>query len=454
MKDLDRALGELNARARFGMVLGLDRMEAALRELDHPERAFRAVHVTGSNGKGSVCAMVEAMARAGGLRTGLFTSPHLWRFAERIQIDRAPIEDALFAEVLDRSLRAAGGELTFFEVLTLAGFAAFRGAAVDLAIVEVGLGGRLDATNTLPAPLVTAITSVSLEHTEVLGDTIAKIASEKAGIFKRGCPVVLGALPEEAEQTAIEIAARVGAGPVQIIRNASDPRPAEVRVGGTGDAALVTGGGRRAAGRMGLVGAHQHRNAGVACAMAWILGNSFAGVTDEAIARGLGATWPLRMERVAHARGDGATVEVLFDGAHNPEGARALAEATKSLDPPWDPARTVLVFGALADKPYEEMLRVLGPLADRRIYAEPNLDAGAKGHGNARPRRSAPLATLAGTLTGEGIVDAGAALDHALRIAPAGGRVLVAGSLYMVAEARARLGDVGEGRGRDPAWGL
>ena len=204
----------LQGRARRGMELGLGPTRAALADLGDPHAGLAAVHVAGSNGKGSTSAMVESIARAAGLSTGLYTSPHLCRFDERIRIDGEPIGPAALERALGRVLEQTRTELTFFESLTVAAFDAFREARVDLAILEVGLGGRLDATNVIAAPLCTAVTSIALEHTAVLGGTIDAIAREKAGISKPGSPVVLGPLPPEANRAIREIAAAVGAGPI------------------------------------------------------------------------------------------------------------------------------------------------------------------------------------------------------------------------------------------------
>ncbi len=189
---LEHALALLYARIPLGMRLGLDPMLEACARSGHPERAFAAVHVAGTNGKGSVCAMVEAIARAEGYKTGLYTSPHLSRFAERIRLDGEPLSDDALASVLDRALRA-GADLSFFEAATLAAFLAFRDARVDIAIVEVGIGGRLDATNVIPKPRAAAITRIALDHTDRLGSTLVEIAREKAGIAKPGLEIALGA---------------------------------------------------------------------------------------------------------------------------------------------------------------------------------------------------------------------------------------------------------------------
>lgn len=388
-------LAELFGRVGLGMSLGLSRVRGALAELGDPHEALTVVHVAGSNGKGSTCAMVESIARAAGLRTGLTTSPHLARFAERIRIDGEPIAGAPFDAALGAALGAADRGLTFFEALTVAALVAFRDAAVDVAILEVGLGGRLDATNVVPAPAACAITSISLEHTAVLGGTLGAIAREKAGILKPAVPYVLGALPPEAEEAIEEVARSIGAGPRY-------PGPLEPR-----DVALR--------------GPHQRRNAAVAAALADLLGDRFPAVR-AAVPAGLAAVrWGGRHERIPAGRG----VTALFDGAHNEEGASALAAAL--AEDGVDPGRTTLVFGALADKSYSSMLSLIAPLAARRVFTTP------------KGRAPAPIDELAEAFGGEAVADPAAALARALDLTEPGGTVLVTGSLYLVGELRARL---------------
>jgi dihydrofolate synthase/folylpolyglutamate synthase len=227
MRTLAEALSSLYARVPFGIRLGLDGMKDACRAAGHPERAFPSVHVAGTNGKGSVCAMTTAIARAQGLRTGLYTSPHLARFAERIQIDGQPLDDAILAELLSDTLDRAP-ELTFFEVATLAAFRAFREAKVDLAVLEVGLGGRLDATNVIPPPRAAAVTRIALDHTDRLGTTLDAIAREKAGIAKPGVELIVGPLAPEARAAVDEVARAAGARTFTADEDAdasSDPAP-------------------------------------------------------------------------------------------------------------------------------------------------------------------------------------------------------------------------------------
>jgi dihydrofolate synthase/folylpolyglutamate synthase len=401
-------LHALQARAPRGMVLGLDRVEDALAALGSPHRGLACVHVAGSNGKGSTCAMVEAVARAAGLRTGLYTSPHLCRFAERIRIDGAPIEDAPFERALAAVLDRCRGDLTFFESLTVAAFEAFREAKLDLVVLEVGLGGRLDATNVIEAPIATAITSISLEHTAILGDTVEAIAREKAGIFKAGAPVVLGPLGEAADRAAVEVAALVGAGPITRVGH-------ETRVSVP----------------LGLEGPHQAENAGVAVGLLHHVAARFPGRDWQTATReGLAHTeWPGRMERL-----DRGGVTVILDAAHNPDGVERLCQS-----PLGDPARTALVFGALADKRWPDMLRRLAPrAARRRYYAEP------------KGRAPAPLAEMAAIAAGVAVAEPREAIRRALAESAAGDTVLVTGSIYLVGEVRAEL----LGIGADPVIAL
>lgn len=390
----------------MGMVLGLDAMRAASARAGHPERAFSAVHVAGTNGKGSTAAMLEAMARAAGLRTGLYTSPHLVRFAERIRVEGAPAEDAVFASALHDAL-AFGPDLSFFEVATLAAFLVFARSGLDLAIVEVGLGGRLDATNVLPSPRAGAVTRIALDHQDKLGDTLEAIAYEKASIAKPGMPVVLGPLEGSVREAAVRTIE--AAGGTVLPWAPEDVIPP-----------------------VGLPGAHQRENARVAWALADVLG-----LADDARARGLAdVRWPGRLERidVPRTRDPELAGPYVLDGAHNPDGAVALVRAleTSPLAP------RALVFGVLADKPWAPMLDALRPLDVPRVYVAPG------GRAPADPEALAALlpGTPARSLR-EGLVLARAA-------AGPDGLVVVCGSLYLVGAARALLLDLTP----DPSVGL
>jgi dihydrofolate synthase / folylpolyglutamate synthase len=422
-------LGELTRRASLGMSLGLDRVRDALAALGDPHRGLAAVHIAGSNGKGSTAAMVEAIARAAGLRTGLYTSPHLCRFAERIRINGAPIEDDSFDGALALVLSRCRPDLTFFESLTLAAFCAFREAKVELAVLEVGLGGRLDATNVIEAPLATAITSISLEHTAILGDTIEAIAREKAGILKPLAPVVLGPLAPEADQTIAEIAERVGASPIERVRWGGAPEPHVLRVGWDRFNTEIRGPGERDNVRvgLGLPGPHQAQNAGVAVGVARHLKARWPRVDWEgAIRKGLRRVhWPGRLESLER---DGA--EVILDCAHNPEGIEQLKRSIQEARFGFgrrESSRTALVFGALADKRWSDMLSGIAQLAERRYYTEP------------KGRAPAPLAELSSIAPGEAVPEPRDAIARALAESQPGDTIIVAGSIYLVGEIRAAL---------------
>lgn len=424
---LTEKLAALSARAVRGMSLGLDRVLGALDQLGNPQRDLAVVHVAGSNGKGSTSAMIESIARAAGLRTGLTTSPHLARFAERIRLDGEPLDDAAMERALAAVLDRCRPDLTFFESLTLAAFHAFREAGVDLAVLEVGLGGRLDATNVVPAPLGTAITTITLEHTVYLGETLDLIAREKAGILKPGAPVVLGPLDDEADRAIAEVAAQVGAGPLVRVQRGARGGAGIIGAAWDGATTRLTGPGEaeEIAVTLGLVGPHQAENAGVALGLAQALRGRFPALGGpgfaEIVTRGLReARWPGRMERLDHQG-----VQVILDCAHNPQGMRALRATLDGLG--LDPARTALVFGALADKRWPEMLGAVAPLAARRYYAQP------------KGRAPAALEALQAEAAGEAVGEPRAALARALAESRAGDTVLVTGSIYLVGELRSAL---------------
>jgi dihydrofolate synthase/folylpolyglutamate synthase len=385
----------------LAMRFGLERMERALDALGHPERRQPVLHVGGTNGKGSACAMAAAGLAEAGLSVGLYTSPHLVRFNERIAVGGRPVDDAALAAAIEDVRRACpwhetGGEgdrLTYFEFATLAGLVHLARARVDVAVVEVGLGGRFDATNAI-RPAVTAIARIGLDHTQLLGDTVEQIAFEKAGIFKPGVPAVVHAhQPPGALETLRAEAARRGA-PFTVAPASWD-------------------------GPVALRGPHQRGNAAFAAAALRALAAA-AGlpVDEDAIARGIArARWPGRLEEIGG---------VLLDGAHNPDGAAALAAALPALHP----GRPVeLVFGVLSDKDHAGMLRVLAPAARRLHLVAP-----------ASPRARAPAELVACVRAAGGTADVHAdlasALDCARRAAADGAIVCVAGSLYLVGEAR------------------
>jgi len=398
LSDLKRTLERLYALVPRGQKLGLERMQAACERFGHPERAFEAIHVAGTNGKGTVCAFTASMARAGGRRVGMYTSPHLNRFAERIQIDGQPVDDDTLVRLLNQVMDAAP-DLTFFEVATLAAFMAFRDAAVDLAVLEVGLGGRLDATNVIPPPRVAAITRVSFDHMVELGDTLGKIAAEKAGIIKTGGAVVLGKIHPEARAVIEAQIQSVGARLIPL--GTPEPIP----------------GAPLAYPRIALVGSN--------LAVAVTIGREL-GITPDLLAQGLEATqWPGRNE-LLHRNGQELT---LLDCAHNPDGAVALSHA---LDPSVlgeiESRREIaLVFGTLHTKNWRAMLRRLENVAGHRVYVAPPVAKAVD------PRE------MANFLPGEVASDVGQALDRARALVGPRGVVVVTGSTFLVGPARALL---------------
>ena len=362
--DYGTALARLRALAPLGVRPGLEAVGAALAQLGHPEARYPALHIAGTNGKGSTAALSAAMLAAAGARVGLYTSPHLSRYTERIRIAGPHVDQEIDQEIdqddvpglVDRVL-ALGLDLTFFEATTVLAFLAFAEAGVDLAVVECGLGGRLDATN-LCRPVATAITSIGLDHTELLGPTLAAIAGEKAGIAKPGVPLVLGPVAEEARAVIAERAAAVGA---PLLRHGADfeavlisgPEPGESVLDYRGP------GGPLVRVPLALAGPHQAVNAGLALALTAFAPERFR--PDEAARRAglLGARWPGRLEQL--------TPDLWLDAAHNPDGARALGRALPSVVG----RKVVLLVGVLADKDVEGILRPLLGLASRVVATRP-----------------------------------------------------------------------------------
>lgn len=422
--DLLRAL---YARGHLGVELGLERVRRAARALGDPQEAVRALHVAGTNGKGSTSAMLEAILRQAGLRTGLYTSPHLSKIAERVRVDGEPIADDTFYAALDEVFTDAGEDLTFFETLTMAAFVAFSRAKLDVVVLEVGLGGRLDATNLVTRPLATGIVSIAegvagrhLEHEALLGTSVASVAREKAGIAKPGAPLVVGPVNDEARESILTSARATGAAPLWLCSASAAAGFDPVRVDTSGARAKATfPDGRVVTLSPSLPGRHQIFNAAVAAGMALV--STELALDIGHVERGVAsATWPGRLEAIVV--GDR---RVLLDCAHNIDGARALSAALGTMS--LDPEDVTLVFGALADKAFEPMLRELLPFAARRVYTCP---AG---------RAPASLEALRAIAPGEAEPDPIVALQRALALSPTSGTVLVAGSIYMVGAVRAHL---------------
>jgi dihydrofolate synthase/folylpolyglutamate synthase len=402
------------------MKFGLRNTEAALTNLGEPQRRLRFAHVAGTNGKGSVCAMLEGVLRAAGLKTGLYTSPHLTDFRERIQVRGRWLPVSRLSPLISRVRRAAEGiPLTFFEFATVMALEEFARRGVEAAVLEVGMGGRLDATN-IVSPEVCVITNVSREHTEHLGRTVRLIAAEKAGIIKPNVPVVTAARGAALE--VIEARSRELGAP--LLRLGRDFGCRARHDGGQEGSQVIDyhGLGRRLRGvRLGLAGHHQAANAALALAAAEIIAERLGRpLPEEAVRRGLAeVSWPGRLERL------GSAPLLLLDGAHNPAGARALAAYLSGIE-----GRLILVVGMLRNKDSAAMLRALLPLAERLIACAPKSD------------RALPAAEIAaqaerlGMAAVEVVPEVGRAVFKALELAKPDGTLCVCGSLYTVGEAR------------------
>jgi dihydrofolate synthase / folylpolyglutamate synthase len=420
----------------LAMKLGLESVRALARALDDPQRKFPAVHIAGTNGKGSTAAMTASVLRAAGLRAGLYTSPHLVSITERIRVGADEIAPDEFAR-LATGVRATGERLvadnalpappTFFEQMTTIAYLYFAERKVDLAVLEVGLGGRLDATN-ICEPIVTAITPVGFDHQKYLGDTLASIAGEKAGIVKSGAPVVIAPQPSEAMNAIVARCEELNATMIAT----SDPFDVEA----AGDSENV---GRyrfryRAARdeyalRLRLRGRHQITNAAVAIHIAEQLQIAGFDIPQSAIVEGLNnAEWPGRLEMI---RPSPSQSPLLLDGAHNAAGARALRDF---LDEHFRVTPTTIIFGAMADKSIGEMGDVLFPAANQVIVTR-----------IANPRAAEPSAIAEASHRDViRIENAGEALEEALRNTPPDGLIVVCGSLFLVGEIRQALSaDIG-----------
>jgi dihydrofolate synthase/folylpolyglutamate synthase len=422
-------LDRLFALETFGIKLGLENISRLCTALGHPERSFRSLHVAGTNGKGSVTAMAHAALVAAGVRAARYVSPHLVDLSERFVIGTEPVAagdlESAVRDVLDcaERLRAAG-ELavhpTFFEATTAIAFELFRRARVEVAVVEVGLGGRYDSTNVVPAS-AGAITTIALDHQELLGDTLEAIAFEKAGIIKPDMPVVIGALPAEAKQVVAAVADDRGAALIDAGAGVHmDSRMEDGRA--TID--IETPEGRYGPVRLGLRGEHQINNALVAVRLLEAA-SSRTGIrlSRQAVERGLvDVDWPGRLELMQMP--DGA--ELLLDAAHNGEGARALAAYLER----WHPERPALVIGMMRDKRVSDILDPLLPVVS-------SITATAANTPRALPARDLAARMAAHGATGVRVEpDPAAAVEQALANARS---VCVTGSIFLIGAVRDRL---------------
>lgn len=401
-----------------GITLGLGRIRALLAELQHPEHTFTTVTVAGTNGKGSVTAMVERGLRAAGCRTGRYTSPHLTSIEERVALNGLTIAAEPFDEAAS-AVRQAAERLSirpsFFEATTALAFVAFRDAGVDVGVLEVGLGGRLDATNAADAALA-VITNIGLDHEAYLGSTIAAIAAEKAGVIKPGASVVVGSSSDEALKVLAAAAYRAGA--------AFTYAPRAVRSNaeiGARESQLTLSTPQHDYGRLRLAlpGHHQVDNAITAVrALEAARQRGLAAVTVAAVRTALSdVTWPGRLDWRRWRDRD-----VLVDGAHNPDGARALAAFIRdTLQAP-----VPLVVGIMRDKAIDEVLRALAPVASVFVCTAPSTPRAAS------PAELAEAASRVAPLVPN--VTAATPQDALLQASRHGSPVVVAGSLFLAGD--------------------
>ena len=406
-------LDRLAARRRFGMRPSLDAIRGVCAALGDPQKVLRAIHVAGTNGKGAVCAMIDACLRAGGLRACRYTSPHLVRINERFFVDGKPVDDVTLESAADKVFHAdsdTNSQLTFFEALTAVAFIAFSEAKCDYAVLETGLGGRLDATN-ICAPEICVITKIGLDHCDWLGDTVEKIAAEKAGIIKKGVPIVLGKNDPEVIAVVKTRASEVGA-PFFYAPDMADE--SEIPDG------------------FSLEGAFNRENAVTALAALKVLKKGSRDGLSNVV-------WPGRFQRVGR---------FIIDGAHNPPAARALAAALRKYAP-FAGSVPTLIAGFCGDKDVGEVLSILAPLVTRGFAVKTNNPRSLPAEETAAKMREAGIDAVACPSLKEAIRRASSAPgtrhQRRSRASTSGGAAqapltLICGSLFLAGEALAELG--------------
>jgi dihydrofolate synthase/folylpolyglutamate synthase len=401
------AIQHLYGLRLFGAKLGLENTLKLAEMAGHPEKRLRFIHVAGTNGKGSTCAMLESIYRAAGLRTGLFTSPHLVSFRERMQVGRELISESEVVRLVEKYQALAGqfpGEHhpTFFEMVTVMALEFFAERRCEVVIWETGLGGRLDATN-IVTPLASVITNIGFDHQQWLGETLGQIAFEKAGIIKPGVPVVTATDEPEA---------------LAVIKRVASERNAPLTV--------VMDGNLRPelAAAMSLVGEHQKRNAALAVATVEILRKEIP-VSEDHIRMGLKTVnWPGRLQLIERAAGG----QILLDGAHNIAGAKVLREAVEEH---FRTSKRTLILGIFNDKDWRPICELLAPLAEE-ILAVP-----VSSQRTAKPE---DLADVCRTANPSARIQTCSSLSEALHATEAEKFVMIAGSLYLIGEALELLG--------------
>ena len=417
---------------RSAVVFDLRRIERLLERLGKPQDAAKSVHIAGTKGKGSTAAMIASILTQAGYKTGLYTSPHLLSFTERIQVDGKPIAEDDFArltEVLKPEVEEVNrtsdlGELTTFEILTALAFACFREAKVDYQVLETGLGGRLDATNVVQ-PQVCVITSISLDHMDVLGDTLARIAAEKAGIIKSGSVVVCSPQFSEAMEVIVKTCHHLGA---RLVRVGTDVTWRRKNFGAEGQSFELSGLAGKYDLDIPLLGEYQLENAATAVTTIEVLADQGAKIAPESIIAGLKrVNWPGRLQVLRRQPW------FIIDGAHNAYSAKRLTEAIRQY---FDFDRAVLILGASSDKDVAGMVAELASLTGNVVVT-----------GSRHPRAVKPAA-LAGEFSKWGITpqaaeDVGSAVEMALAGAKETDLICATGSIFVIAEVVEEMGGKG-----------
>ena len=414
------AIDYINGVRWLGSKPGLERVSELLRRLGEPQKKLKFVHIAGTNGKGSCAAMLASVLRAAGCRTGLFTSPYLWRFNERMQINGRPIGDEALAAITEKirpHAEAMEDHPTEFEMMTAAALLWYAEENCDVVVLEVGLGGRFDATNVIEAPEVSVIMNIGLDHTEILGDTLEQIAFEKAGIVKPGSPCVLYQQTEEVTEVVRRVCAERGAAlriaDFAAIRPEFDSLEGQVFTYKNEPYAIP------------LLGAHQLKNAAVAIEAAELLRGRGWRIEQDALEHGLYAvSWPARFELLREEP------PFVVDGGHNVQCAETVADNLRRYFPD---RRRILLIGVLRDKDYRGMLDVLAPEADAFVCVTPDSPRALPAEELAEElRRFGKPAAACGSIR-EGVSEA---------LAQAGDEAMVCavGSLYMAGEIRYCMG--------------
>lgn len=416
---MQACLKELYNLRRFGIKLEMETVRRMLAGLGNPQDKFKTIHIAGTNGKGSVAATLYAILMEAGYSVGMYTSPHLIQFNERIVVDGqvATDEEILEAYLAVRSIAPGKREPTFFEYTTVMAFCVFAKRGVDWVVVETGMGGRMDATNVV-VPAVSVITNVGLEHQQYLGRTLEDIAWEKGGIIKKGVPVVTGASQPKVLSVLQAIA--------DVRKSALYRLKKDFHMRKNPDGTFTYRGMDHtwAELELRLIGEHQRKNAALSLATCELLRERRVPIDDRAIREGLRRTrWPGRLEIVRQSP------ELILDGAHNLDAARTLA---KHLETAYAGRDITLIIGILSDKPYEKILKILVPMCKRVICTRPTID------------RALPVETIS-TIARKFVPDVinvpkiDRAIQQALEKASPMDVICVAGSLYVIGEAKAYL---------------